>query len=254
MSSPLLRLIGRGALAGAVAGLLSGAVTFLLGEPLLARAIALEEGSHHSAGSPGHVEVFSRATQQLGLIVVALLTGVAIGVLFGIVYTMLHRADPERDSWRRALRLAGAGFVGIALIPFLRYPADPPGVGEPGTAGSRSVAYLGAVLIGLAAVIAAWQVHDRLARRGSAPPVRHLATLAVLLAGLAATWLLPPGSEPQDIPADLLWDFRLASLTALAVLWFGLGAAFGLLGERAASSTGRQTNLTARWNSGRPPL
>jgi hypothetical protein len=152
----------------------------------------------------------------------------------------LHRADPERDSWRRALRLAGAGFGGIALIPFMRYPGDPPGVGEPGTAGSRGVAYLGAVLIGLAAVTAAWQVHGRLARRGGVPFVRHLATLAVVLAGLAATWLLPPGRAPDEIPADLLWDFRLASLTALAVLWFGLGAAFGLLGERATRTTGRQ--------------
>jgi hypothetical protein len=96
------------------------------------------------------------------------------------------------------------------------------------------------VLIGLAAIVAARQVHDRLAGRGSAPPVQHLATLAALLAGLAATWLLPPGSEPDDIPVDLIWDFRLASLTALAVLWFGLGAAFGLLGERAARNTDRQ--------------
>ena len=56
--------------------------------------------------------MFSRVTQQVGLVVVAVLTGVAVGVLFGIVYAMLDRADPERDSWRRALRLAGPGSSG----------------------------------------------------------------------------------------------------------------------------------------------
>jgi predicted cobalt transporter CbtA len=37
------------------------------------------------------------------------------------------------------------------------------------------------------------------------------------------------------VPASLLWDFRLASLAQLTVMWLTLGLVFGLLMERAAA-------------------
>jgi predicted cobalt transporter CbtA len=42
-----------------------------------------------------------------------------------------------------------------------------------------------------------------------------------------------PDQVPADVPADLVWDFRLASLAQLAALWLTLGLTFGLLLERA---------------------
>ncbi len=227
--SPLLRLIGRGAAAGAVAGALSVVVSFLLGEPYVSSAIALEQ----AGGGPGE-EVFSRGTQLFGLVVVSLLIGVAIGILFGAVYAIVHRQDPDADPWRRAIRLAAAGFVGVSLIPFLRYPANPPAVGDPGTVDARTRLYLLAILVGLAAVTAAWQLHRALLARGAAEPLRQLAVVGIVLLGVAATFLLPGVDEPTAAPADLIWGFRVASLATLATLWFGLGAAFGLLGERAS--------------------
>jgi predicted cobalt transporter CbtA len=65
------------------------------------------------------------------------------------------------------------------------------------------------------------------------PPLRQLATLGVVVVGVAATWLLPDDTDVIKVPADLIWDFRLASIATLLVLWLGLGAIFGLLGERA---------------------
>ena len=43
------------------------------------------------------------------------------------------------------------------------------------------------------------------------------------------TWPASPDSVPGDIPAALLWDFRLASLGELATLWTVFGLGFGLL-------------------------
>lgn len=137
MTSPLLRLMGRGAVAGAAAGLLSAAVSFSLGEPSVRRAVELEEAAAHAAGEADHAEVFSRATQQGAVFLVSMLTGLAIGILFAAVYALLHRHDPDADSWSRSLHLALAGLVGIALIPFLRYPANPPAVGDPATVDAR---------------------------------------------------------------------------------------------------------------------
>jgi len=165
--------------------------------------------------------VFSRVTQQVGLVVVAVLTGVAVGVLFGIVYAMLHHADPERDSWRRALRLAGPGSSGSRRSRSCATQPTPPGVGDPGTAGSRGVAYLGAVLIGLAAIVAARQVHDRLAGRGSAPPVQHLATLA----GLAATARQRAGRHPHRLHLGLPAGVADRAGSALVRAWRRVRAA-----------------------------
>ena len=230
--SPLLRLVGRGAVAGAIAGLLSAVVSFLLGEPSVRRAIELEEAAAHAAGQAEHAEVFSRTTQQGALFLVSMLTGLALGILFALVYTLWQQRDPDADSWRRAILLAVAGLVGIALIPFLRYPANPPAVGDPATVDARTTAYLASILIGVVAVTAAAQLHRQLANRGVRPPLRQLAALGVVLVGLAATWLLPGSTDVSEAPADLIWNFRLASIAALLVLWLGLGAVFGLLGER----------------------
>jgi predicted cobalt transporter CbtA len=226
MSSTLLRLIGRGALAGTVAGLLSGGVSLLLGRPSVDAAIAMEEATADTG-----VEVFSRAEQGVGLLVTSMITGLAVGVLFGAIYAAFHRGD-DGDGWRRSLVLAAAGFVGVALIPFLRYPANPPGVGDPGTVSSRTSAYLLAVLIGVAAVTAAALLHEALQGRERA--VRQLAATAVVLAGVGITRLLPPPTLATGLPPELIWDFRLASIATLATLWFGLGTAFGLIAERAA--------------------
>ncbi len=230
--SPLLRLVGRGAVAGAIAGLLSAVVSFLLGEPSVRRAIELEEAAAHAAGQAEHAEVFSRTTQQGALFLVSMLSGLALGILFALVYTLWQQRDPDADSWRRAILLAVAGLVGIALIPFLRYPANPPAVGDPATVDARTTAYLASILIGVVAVTAAAQLHRQLANRGVRPPLRQLAALGVVLVGLAATWLLPGSTDVSEAPADLIWNFRLASIAALLVLWLGLGAVFGLLGER----------------------
>jgi predicted cobalt transporter CbtA len=231
--SPLLRLIGRGALAGAIGGALAVLPSLLLGEPFVNQAIAIEEAA--AAAEPAAAEVFSRGTQLFGLIVVSVLIGVAIGILYGVVYALVHRADPEAEPWARALQLAVAGFVGVSLIPFLRYPANPPAVGDPGTVDVRTRLYLAAILIGLATVAAAWQVHRRLVDRGVSVPVRQLAVVLVVLLGLGATFLLPGDGGEITVPAELIWGFRMASLATVATMWFGLGAAFGLIGERAAT-------------------
>ncbi len=138
-----------------------------------------------------------------------------------------------------------AGLVGIALIPFLRYPANPPAVGDPASVDNRTAAYLGSVLIGVVAVTAAVRVHRWLTERGVRPPPRQLASLGLVLMGLAATWLLPDNIDVSEVPADLIWNFRLASIATLVVLWLGLGAIFGLLGERAE----REAEVVGRWRS-----
>ncbi len=233
-SSTLPRLLGRGAAGGGMAGLLAGGFSYLLAEPIMDRAVRLEEARHAAAGNEHTEEVFTRTEQHLGLIGASVAAGIALGVLFAVVYAALHRRDLDGRPWERSLGLAGAALIGVWLLPFLRYPANPPGVGDPDTVGLRTASWLGAIAISLAAVVVSWRVYAQLDR--ASPPVRQGAGAGVLIAGLAVLFLLPDNPDPVDVPALLLWDFRMLSAGSSVLLWAGLGVAFGALGLRASSA------------------
>jgi hypothetical protein len=231
-------LLLRGALAGALAGLLTSVAAYFLLEPVLDAAIALE------GGGDGPV---SRQTQKtLGLPTGFVVVGMALGLLFALAYAVL----PSRDTaWRRALGLAFGGFLALAAVPQLRYPANPPGVGDPETITGRTSSYLLAVALGVAVVSAAYAALRALDGRGVGPSLRQPLVVAVTLAVVAVAYaLLPDSGDRVEAPASLVWDFRIRSLGALALLWALLGAAFGLLAERAdrgAAAVPRRAEVVA---------
>ncbi|GAA2615793.1 CbtA family protein [Streptomyces axinellae] len=258
---PLLPLLGRGLGAGGLAGLASGLFSLLLAEPLMDRAIRLEEkrSAAAHAGPTGHAghshaaeaeEVFTRGTQHFGLVVTAVVVGLAIGVFFTLAYVLVHRTAPMDDgrAWQRGLGLAGAGFLALSLLPGLRYPANPPGVGDSGTVTERQGLWVAALVIGVLGLVLARQLHLRLGRAGHGLPARQSAAAAAVVATLAALFLLPDNPDAVPVSATLLWDFRVLSLAAHAVLWAALGALFALLSTRLAGSIrpGRGTGAGSR--------
>ncbi len=241
----VLAYLRRGLAAGLLAGLLAGLFAFLFGEPSLGGAIQLEEaaaleeaaGSHdHGEGAVGgHEEgVFSRSTQKIGLFFATGLSGVFVGGLFGIFYAYFRDRLASGSEWNRSLSLAGAAFVGAFLIPFLKYPANPPTVGDPATIGSRTAAYFAMVALSLLVVLGVWYAARTLQARGVSVPARQLAVGLGFVVAVGVLFLVfPPGPSPGEFPAGLLWDFRLSALGTQLVLWAGLGVIFGLLSERA---------------------
>ena len=229
----LLGALRRGVAAGCAGGLAAGLWGYLLAEPVIDRAVRLESARLAATGQTGmHAEVFSRGTQHAGLVLASTATGTALGVLFAVVGAVLHRRDPPHRAWERSMTLGGAGFYALYVVPFLRYPANPPGVGDPATIGRRTAGYLMALVVGLLAATLAAQAAATLRARGATTAPRQLAAAAVLAAGLALPFLLPADSDPLDVPAGLLWTFRLLSVGAAALLWGGLAVSYGLLEER----------------------
>lgn len=244
----LLTCLRTGALAGAAGGALSGVFGFALAEPVMDRAVRLEAAREQADAAAQqaagltvehHAEVFSRGTQHLGLLVASLVTGLALGVLFGVLYALRHRADPAagtgRDGWRRALTLGAAAWFAVYVVPFVRYPANPPGVGDPSTVDARTRGYLAAVAIGILGVIAALRLAGDLRDRWLRPSHCQLAVAGVLLATLALPFALPANTDSLDVPAGLLWQFRLLGFCTSTLLWAGLAVTFGLLAERGES-------------------
>jgi hypothetical protein len=157
-----------------------------------------------------------------------------VGGIFGMAYAYFGGRLVSGSEWTRSLSLAGALFVGAFLIPFLKYPANPPTVGDPATIGSRTTAYFAMVALSLLVVLGAWYAARTLRERGVAAPARQLAVgLGIAVAVGVLFLVLPAGPDPGEFPAGLLWDFRLSSLGTQLVLWAGIGVIFGLLCERA---------------------
>jgi predicted cobalt transporter CbtA len=240
----------RGLIAGLIAGLFAALFAFVVAEPVIDRAIAIEEQASHETAAPvvatetaaaaeaGHVHAteVSRDTQRrVGAPLGFALVGAAFGVFFALLYAGLGRFVATRDTWQRTLALAASALTAIVVVPFVRYPANPPGVGDPDTVNQRTRLYLAAVLLGIVAVTMAWRLLRELTRRGVPQPARHIVVAVAFVALIAAGYaVLPDNTDAVPVPATLLWDFRLRSIATQLILWAALAAGFGLLTERAS--------------------
>jgi len=141
-------LIGRGALCGAIAGLLAFGFGRIFAEPHIQRAIDYEHGREaaqaaldKAAGLSVESDLFSRTIQaDVGMGVGMIAFGLGMGVLFALVYAVCLGRVGRLQPRPLALLVAAAGFVGLYLVPFLRYPANPPAVGEADSIGARTSA------------------------------------------------------------------------------------------------------------------
>lgn len=221
----LRALLVCGLLAGACGGLLATGFAELVGEPPTEEAIAFEE-SHGPASAPG--ETVPRGLQRgVGLLTAAGVYGLALGGLFALafaaVYGRIGRAGPART----ALWLAAIAFVVVFFVPFVKYPANPPGVGEADTLAARTQLHFAMLAISVLGAVAAARVHTVLAPRRSPSRTTASALLSYVLVVVAAGLALPSAGElPGAFPATTLWDFREASVGTQLVLWSTLGLVF----------------------------
>jgi hypothetical protein len=237
LTNNFLSLLLRGLLAGLIAGLLAGAFAYSFGETHIDAAIAIEEAAAPPA-EPGVVEeepLVSREGQKAGLVLATTLYGIAMGGLLATAYMLLRRRLRIASDSRVALALAGAALVGAVLVPWLKYPPNPPAVGDPSTINQRTWSYLAVLVLGLVAVWAA-VIAGRTQR---VEWLRAVVSVVSFLIVVAIAYLLLPTIQevPDTFPAALLWDFRITSLGVQAVLWTALGLAYAaLIAPKAAAA------------------
>jgi hypothetical protein len=237
-------LLVRGMLVGIVAGLLSFVFLKVYGEPQVDIAVAFEtqvEAAKAAAAGASSIEegpeLVSRQVQAgLGLFTAVMVYSVAFGGLFGLAFAFAYRRIPGAITPQGvSVLLAAAGFVAVYLVPNLKYPANPPSVGNPETIGIRTALYFAMIAISIAAMIGAFSLKRLLVRRfgdwNSTLAVAAYYIVIVAISGL----LLPAINEvPELFPAVVLWKFRIASVGAQFILWATLGLLFGAWVQHAA--------------------
>ncbi|WP_100500315.1 CbtA family protein [Geodermatophilus chilensis] len=236
------QLFGRLVLAGAVAGALAGVFSLLVTERAIAPALALEE-ARAAADGAGHEpaeELFSRGEQLLGGFVGTLLAGVVVAVVFAAVYALIRHRLPGRTDFPRVVLLAAVGFGIFALLPALKIPANPPAVGDPATVGTRTAIYGAVLLCGLISAMLVSALVSYLRSREVGQAASAIAAVAATAVLLVVVFVLIPDNPDtigSDVPATLVWNFRLASLGQLVVLWAALGLVGGWLIDRLTGSS-----------------
>jgi len=243
-------LLIRGMLVGLLAGVLGFVFAHQLGEPSVDTAIAFESyveyDVHHEAPE---VELVSRDLQSTaGLGTGTLIYGVALGGIFALVFAATYGRLGSLGARATAVILGLLGFVAVYLVPFLKYPANPPAVGDPVTIQYRTGVYLVLVVASIAAMVFAVVLQRRLVARFGNWNATLLAGGAYLLA-MAVCYAVFPGINevPQEelpnviaavthanvtFPPTVLWSFRISSLGLQVVMWATIALGFGALAER----------------------
>ncbi|MFJ6567457.1 CbtA family protein [Streptomyces sp. NPDC091292] len=231
-SATVRNLLVRGMLAGLAAGVLALVVAYFLGEPMVDRAIGFEEA--HASGHEHEVELVSRSLQSTaGLATGVLIYGIAFGGIAALAYCFALGRVGRFGARATALLLSGCALLAVYVVPFLKYPANPPAVGNGDTIGKRTTLYLLMMLLGILLAVAATLLGKRLAPRLGTwyATVAALAAFAVAI-GLAYAFLPVVNEVPADFPATVLWRFRVSALAMQITLWGGFGLVFGELAER----------------------
>jgi hypothetical protein len=223
-----------GLLAGALAGVAATGFAEVAGEPAIGRAIAFEQASDRAAGVAEERPVVSRTLQRsLGLVTAATVYGTAIGGLFALAFVVVYGRVGRASPAQTAVRLAAAAFVVVFLVPFVKYPANPPSVGDPDTIGRRTTLYLAMIAISLLAALAAVRLRRTLYARQGAERATLAAAAVYLVVVVGAGLALPAIDEvPAGFPAGTLFRFREASVGTQAVLWATIGLVFAATARR----------------------
>lgn len=223
-------------ISGALAGLIHGTVNFAIVEPYLDQAIGIENQNLFASGEEEDTPEFwvdyegYRIWQKSGQILAGVILGTSIGALFGIVFVLSKNSLPGSHYVKKSLLLAGIMWVTLYLIPFLKYPANPPTVGDSETVVLRAILYLSFIAISGMGVVAFYKLSKRFQNN------KKLVSLIGYGIFISTVFFVMP-ENPDEItaPMNLVNEFRLMSVLGVSSFWVSVGIILGLFWNKFES-------------------
>jgi predicted cobalt transporter CbtA len=220
-------------IAGAIAGTILGILNQGIVEPYIEQAIALENEKAASEGGEiiNPVEFNNyRLWQRGGEIAAGTILGTSIAALFGIVFAYSRKSIPGSSNKKKALILAGILWFGIFLVPALKYPANPPAVGDPETIYYRQSLYIAYLAISGFTALGVGVIYGKMR---AIQPKKVVILPAIYVVIMVASYLtLPPNPDAINAPMDLVTGFRIASGFTMSIFWGLLGIILGALWDK----------------------
>jgi predicted cobalt transporter CbtA len=226
-------------LAGAIAGTILGAINQVVVEPYVDHAIELEMRNTAQSGqvitNPAEFAAY-RFWQKGGEIIAGTILGLSIGSLYGIVFAYTRGSISGINNKKKALIVASIMWFVLFLMPALKYPPNPPAVGNPETIYYRQSLYVAFLAIsGFSALGLAFLYRKMMvASSNNTKKKAIIIPSAVYAAIMAGAYLaMPANPDPINAPIDLVIGFRITSAITISMFWAVLGVIFGALWDKA---------------------
>ncbi len=218
---------------GFVAGVIHGAVNLVIVEPYLDEAIEIENQNLFATGlaedTPQFWAEYSsyRDWQKSGQLLAGGILGMSIGALFGIVFAYSRNSLPKGHTVKKTFVLAAIMWFTIFLIPFLKYPANPPTVGDVDTVILRSILYLSFIAISGFSAVGFFILYKKLQNKK-----KGLAFVGYAVFITTVFFIMPVNPDEVKAPIDLVNGFRAMSVIAVTTFWIAEAIIFGMLWQK----------------------
>lgn len=222
-------------ISGCFAGIVQATTNLAIVEPYLDEAIGIENQNLFASGEEEDtpefwVEYYSyRGWQKGGQFLAGAIYGTALGSLFGIIFVLSRKVLPEGNNVKKSLVLAGIMWTTIFLIPFLKYPSNPPTVGDADTVVLRSILYLSFITISGFGAVGFYQIFKRLQSKKFLAFVGYAIFISVVF------FVMPENPDQITAPMDLVNGFRLMSAIAITTFWITVAVILGALWQKYKS-------------------
>lgn len=229
-------------LSGVLAGLILAGVNLFVVEPYIDQAIGIEVNNSIASGEvidQNELNTY-RVWQKEGTFVAGALLGLTYGAILGIVYVVSRKFLPTSDDRKKAIILAAVLCLSLYIIPFIKYPANPPAVGDPETIVLRENLYVGfqlasgLITLGLCAL---WYKFRKINNIKFLIPIFYGGLVTFIYA------IFPANPDEISLSMDLVNAFRAVTVATMIMFWIVLGTIFGIIWSRFKSH--EPTRITA---------
>jgi len=220
-------------ISGALAGAIHGTVNFAIVEPYLDQAIGIENQNLFASGEKDDTEQFwaeyesYRIWQKSGQVLAGIILGIAMGSLFGIIYALSRNSLPGKNDVIKAVILAGIMWFTIYLIPFLKYPANPPTVGDGETIALRTILYISFILISGFGAFAFYKLSKKFQNNK-----KYFGLFGYVVFIVIIFFVMPENPDQITAPMNLVNEFRLMSILGVSSFWGSIGIILGLFWKK----------------------
>ena len=242
-----MRILPTALVMGTIVGLLVAAYMNIFNVPVMEWAIALEGCDIDRAGCAEQLAAAEEesplplsfltgsAGQRIGMTVGLAVIGILYGAVFTGLYHLARNATPGWNPWAWAVVAGLLGFWGVSMYTQIKFPLNPPGIGDEGTLLARQGFQF--LFIAVSTVSVALVIYGvGLVNRTSVASGRWLryagigAAYAVVALLLAFAIPNVRDAAPGWLPPELTIMFRTFTAGGHFLLWMGI--AFATVGYR----------------------
>ena len=150
-----------------------------------------------------------------------------MGSLFGIVFGLSRNSLPGKNVVSKAVFLSILMWFTLYLIPFLKYPANPPTVGDGETVVLRAILYLSFIAISGLGVVAFYKLSKKLNNNK-----KYLALVGYAGFMVLTFVVMPDNPDEITAPMNLVNEFRFVSVLGVSSFWGTVGIILGFLWKK----------------------